>query len=249
MYRVLLVDTVSEGMFDLLKTILPAGFELVASDRSTPQAIVRQSADVDFILTISEHVTGEMINAGDRLKLVHKWGVGFDKIDLEAARKKGVLVGKATGINSPAVAEHAVMMILALYRQLLKADSGVRAGQWPKWDLRLNNYELRGKTIGIVGFGARASGVDIQQAFPSLTNPDDFIAAVCGIIDQRFQTDIQAGGVPARNEQTYPVSHSRASLAFKRCLLLWRVRGLHGIRYQKLDRLCPTHWAVYELGM
>ena len=67
---------------------------------------------------------------------------------------------------------------------------------------------------GIVRFGARAGRIDIQQAFPSLANPDHQIAEICGIIHQCLQADIQTGGVAARNQETDTVSHSRAFLAF-----------------------------------
>lgn len=177
--RVLLVDQVSPAMYDLLRQEFTEKFELV---QAVPGKTASQVKDCDFILTISQVVSEEMITAGDRLKLIHKWGVGFDKIDLDAARVKGVLVARATGVNAVAVAEASVMMILALYRQLLKADSGVRNGTWPKWDLRLNNYELRGKKVGIIGFGAigralagRLRGFDTEVYYydPIVASPED----------------------------------------------------------------------------
>lgn len=154
MYNILLLDQLSDGMLALVKQELPAGFELSLADKSTPDAVLKQVAGADFILTISEAVTPEIIRAGKRLKLIHQWGVGYDKINLAAARARGIPVARTTGANSVAVAEHTVLLILAVYRQLVKVDNMVRGGQWPRWDLRLKSYELMGKTVGIVGFGA-----------------------------------------------------------------------------------------------
>jgi len=154
MYKILLLDQLSSGMLALVKRELPTGFELFLADKSTPDAVLRQAAETDFILTISEPVTPEMINAGKRLKLIHQWGVGYEKINLDAARAKSIPVARTTGANAVAVAEHTILLILAVYRQLVKADNMVRSGTWPRWDLRLKSYELMGKMVGIVGFGA-----------------------------------------------------------------------------------------------
>ena len=177
--RVLIMDQVSPAMLSLLQQEFTDSFQLV---KAVPGETATQAKECDFILTISQVVSEDIITAGNRLKLIHKWGVGFDKIDLDAARTQGVLVARATGVNSVAVAEATIMMILALYRQLLKADGGVRNGTWPKWDLRLNNYELRGKKVAIIGFGAigravaqRLKGFETEVYYydPIAASPDD----------------------------------------------------------------------------
>lgn len=87
------------------------------------------------------------------LRFVQKFGVGYDKIDIGAARAQGVGVAIANGMNAVPVAELVLMFILALYRKFQYMDRTMRAGQWVKAEMRSKAYSLRGKTVGIAGFG------------------------------------------------------------------------------------------------
>ena len=85
----------------------------------------------------------------DEMKAVMRWGVGYDKINTAAARERGIDVIIAGGGNSTAVADLAVMYMLALGRQICCFDKEVRAGKWT----RRRSPQLLGKTVGIIGFG------------------------------------------------------------------------------------------------
>lgn len=84
-----------------------------------------------------------------RLKIIARMGAGYDKIDLEAARRHGILVTTTRGGNAVAVAEQALGMMLAVYRNLAALDAGLHQGIW----MRYVGQEPSGKTVGIVGFG------------------------------------------------------------------------------------------------
>ena len=86
----------------------------------------------------------------DRCKLLIRFGVGFDKVDLKAATKNGICVARTTGANSASVAEMALTMILAARRQMMINRQTVASGKWVK----NVGSETLGKTVGIVGFGA-----------------------------------------------------------------------------------------------
>ena len=86
----------------------------------------------------------------DQLKVISRYGVGVDNVDLEAAREKGIVVTNTPGANSVSVAELALGLMLALSRQIPGAVQAVRQGQWP----RLSGITLEDKTIGILGLGA-----------------------------------------------------------------------------------------------
>ena len=85
----------------------------------------------------------------DDLKVISRYGVGVDNVDLEAARERGIVVTNTPGANSVSVAELAMGLILALARQIPEADQAVRQGTWP----RLDGISLEGKSIGILGLG------------------------------------------------------------------------------------------------
>ncbi len=134
------------------------------------QAILRASARVDNHTDISAadllaavgayealivrgrtRVTAELLAAATRLKVVGRAGVGVDNIDLEAARKARVTVVNSPNSTTLAVAELTFGLLLAVARELPRADAAMKNGQWLKKELE--GVELNGKTLGIIGFG------------------------------------------------------------------------------------------------
>lgn len=111
-----------------------------------------QSGAQALVLRGSKPVTATVLRAAPALRIVAKNGAGVDSVDLEAARAQGVAVAVALAANAPAVAEHALALMLALVRQLPQLDRQVRAGGWAgsHWQGR----DFRGSTVGIVGYGA-----------------------------------------------------------------------------------------------
>ena len=110
-------------------------------------------AACDFILVADHAVTSAHIAAAPRLKMIQHQGVGYERIDLEACRVRGIPVALTPEGTSIGVAEHTILLILALYKQLVTAANGVRAGRWLQWALRDQSFELCGKTLGLVGLG------------------------------------------------------------------------------------------------
>jgi len=90
------------------------------------------------------------LQSADTLKIIARYGVGVDQVDLGAARDKGIIVSNTPGANSASVAELAVGMLLMLARQIPAATSAIQSGEWP----RLPGLTLEGKTVGILGLGA-----------------------------------------------------------------------------------------------
>ena len=100
-------------------------------------------------------VTAEVIAAAPKLKLIQKIGSGVNTIDIEAAKKRGIAVCNLPGTNSRAVAEMALLLMLACLRRLPQLSAAVHAGRWPDaWKLQDNFGELGGRTVGLLGYGA-----------------------------------------------------------------------------------------------
>jgi D-3-phosphoglycerate dehydrogenase len=90
------------------------------------------------------------LEAADQLRVIARYGAGVDRVDLEAARGKGIIVTNTPGANSISVAELAVGLVLALARMIPMANAATKAGEWP----RLAGVSLEGKVIGLLGLGA-----------------------------------------------------------------------------------------------
>jgi len=110
----------------------------------------------EVIWHVLEPITAAHIAAAPRLRLIQKVGVGVDSIDLAAARAAGVAVCNLPGTNTPAVAEHALALMLAVLRQVTAFDREVRAGTGWDWPLARQGRlgEIGGRTVGLVGYGA-----------------------------------------------------------------------------------------------
>jgi D-3-phosphoglycerate dehydrogenase / 2-oxoglutarate reductase len=136
----------------------------------TGQSILRKSAQVDdrnnisaddLLKTISDYdglivrgrtkVTAAVMEAASKLKVIGRAGVGVDNIDLEAAKKHNITVVNAPMSTTLAVAELTFGLMLALAREIPRADAGIKQGKWLKKELE--GVELNGKTLGVIGFG------------------------------------------------------------------------------------------------
>ncbi len=149
-----------------------ATFKVLITDGldESGQSILRSSAQVDDRNNISAEdllkeipayeglivrgrtkVTASVIEVATNLKVIGRAGVGVDNIDLEAAKKHNITVVNAPVSTTLAVAELAFGLLLALAREIPRADAGLKQGKWLKKELE--GVELNGKTLGVVGFG------------------------------------------------------------------------------------------------
>jgi phosphoglycerate dehydrogenase-like enzyme len=121
-------------------------------------AFAASMTDADALLHVLEPVTAAVIAGAPRLRLIQKLGVGVNTIDLEAARAAGAAVCNMPGVNSIAVAEMALALMLAVLRRLSYLDAATRAGEsWrPDLDVLDTTGEIAGRTVGLLGFGGSA---------------------------------------------------------------------------------------------
>ena len=96
-------------------------------------------------------VTADILNAGTKLRVVGRAGVGVDNVDVETATRRGMIVLNAPGGNTISTAEHAFSLLLCVARKIPQADANVRAKNWDKKNLE--GVELYNKTLGIIGMG------------------------------------------------------------------------------------------------
>ena len=141
-------------IMEIARDLLPPGMELVVVDPTKPE-FYDAAVDAEYYLgSPRQGIGNEFFRAAPKLKLVQLTSAGYDRVDIEAARKAGVPVANNGGANSVAVAEHAVMLILATLKKLHWQHNNVTAGKWRVGDFAETRlYELEGKTVGIVGLG------------------------------------------------------------------------------------------------
>lgn len=143
---------ITDGLDQAGKSILRAASHV--DDKtgvSAPDLVQAVGAYDALIVRGRTQVTAQIFQSAKKLKVVGRAGVGVDNIDLESARKHGVTVVNAPASTTLAVAELTFGLLLALAREIPRADAGMKKGEWLKKELE--GVELNGKTLGIIGYG------------------------------------------------------------------------------------------------
>ncbi len=152
-HKVAFLDIMAPEVYEVIAGCVPDGFEIDFVNTNDIDAHIKSVRDAEFILTGYAPVRADLMAAAPSLKLIQKWGIGYDKIDLEAARTAGVGVTIAFGCNAGPVAELAVGLMLAVYRHIALCDRRLREGISLKQRMRSIAYQVGGKTVGLYGFG------------------------------------------------------------------------------------------------
>ena len=115
----------------------------------TAEELRAQIGDVDGLLAGVDEIDASVLEAGQRLRVISRYGVGTSNVDLRAARERGVTVTYTPGANADAVAELAIGFLFALSRSLPRADRAVQGGHWPN----VSGIQVTGRTVGVLGLG------------------------------------------------------------------------------------------------
>ncbi len=230
-YRILVSDGLSERGLAVLRELA----EVVVQPKITADELLTALPEYDALIVRSRtKVTARVLEAGTRLKVVGRAGVGVDNIDVAAAVARGVIV-----VNSPlaatlAVAEHTLALMLALARDVPAADAAMKRGEWPKSSLM--GVELYGKTLGLVGVGRIGAAVADRAlvfgmqvlAYDPYLSPDQIRerraepASLDTVIEQ---SDFISTHVPLSNETRGLLGQSAFSRAKRGVRLIAPARG------------------------
>jgi D-3-phosphoglycerate dehydrogenase len=185
MPHVLVAGRLHESGIALLESTPGITFDYVETVSEPSYAPLVDRADALVIRT--QPLSASTIAQARRLKIVSRHGVGYDAVDLDSLNRRGIPLAIVGDVNSVSVAEHVMLLLLALFKRLLTADRAVREGDWG-WRNRLEATELSGKRLLILGYGrvgrtlarlAMAFGMDVRAHDPLLENqgwPDGPVA-------------------------------------------------------------------------
>jgi lactate dehydrogenase-like 2-hydroxyacid dehydrogenase len=143
---------------EAVERALAARFETVLNepDRPLGQAALRQAMGEFDVLcpSVCDRIDAEVLDGGDRVRLIANYGVGVDHIDLAAAKARGVAVTNTPGVLTDATADVAMTLLLMSARRAGEGERELRAGRWDGWrPIHMLGASLKGKTLGLVGFG------------------------------------------------------------------------------------------------
>jgi phosphoglycerate dehydrogenase-like enzyme len=154
MPKVLYLSHAPDELYDVMRKLAAPSLELITLCDNSDRERIEKLADVDAVIVAAYPFTRELIAAAPAMRFVHHQGVGYqDTIDLESFRRTGARLAITPAGTTIGVAEHAVLLTLAVLRRLSFADAELRQGRWHVNALRPESKELAGKTIGYIGMG------------------------------------------------------------------------------------------------
>lgn len=168
METIALTGTYDAEVRTMLAGMVPEGFTLKIISSAEEYDNLR---DANYIILRILSLREQDIHAIPDLKLIQRWGAGYDKVDVKAAGAKNVQVAVTSGVNAASVSEMAVLLMLAVYRQLVRLHADVLEGKWQQGGLGSTSYTIDNKLVGLIGLGAigklvakkvRAFGAQVQ---------------------------------------------------------------------------------------
>ncbi len=162
--KILVSDPVSDHGIEILKK----EFDVDIATGLQPAELIKRIGNYEALIVRSEtQVTKDVINAGKKLKIIGRAGVGVDNIDVNTATERGIIVVNAPEGNTISAAEHTIAMMMAMSRNIPQANSSLKSRKWDR--NKFMGVEVRGKVLGVIGLGRigtevakRAQGMEMN---------------------------------------------------------------------------------------
>ena len=189
-YRILVTEPMAEDGPDWLRA---NGYEVKYARGVDPETLIEDLQDCDGVIPRLAVMSDQVISHCPRLKVIARHGAGVDTVDLDSCRAHGVRVVNTRGSNSLAVAEHAVMLMMACAKTLNKIQTLYSQGQFKQARKTTSSVELGGKTLGLLGLGnigknvARIASQGFQMqvlAYDPYQSPDHISHGVTLVADR-----------------------------------------------------------------
>jgi phosphoglycerate dehydrogenase-like enzyme len=235
--KILFAPSQPEAIFDIASSMTPPGFDLVVADVGTP-AFYEAAAEAEYYLGLARGMGGEFFRAAPKLRLVQLLSAGYDRVDVEAARKAGVPVANNGGANAIAVAEHTIMLMLAVLKRLVAFHNDVVAGKWRVGSLADDRVrEVAGKRLGIIGLGnigkkvaRRAAAFDMDVLYYDIArlteNQDDALGVRFVLLPELLRTsDVVTLHVPLDDSTRHLLGPREFAMMKPSAILINTCRG------------------------
>lgn len=238
MQKVLFINGQREWVAEVFqKAAPPGGFDVTSLPIKAPdQDKIPVLRETNFLVLHPAEIAADLVRAAKKLRLIQLLTAGYDKIDLRLAAELGVPVATNGGANAWAVAEHAVALLLALYKRLIHCDRAVREGRWRQAVTGFDTFEVAGKMLGLVGAGNIGRKVARRLAafecrvmyYDVVPAPDiekDLGARRASLEDVLREADIISLHVPATKETQNLINRETLALMKPTAVLLNTSRG------------------------
>jgi phosphoglycerate dehydrogenase-like enzyme len=236
--RVVFLHGLHPRIVEAIISFNPAGFTTTVVDgKSAEDQQVEAVKDADFIMAFRAKLTERILRSAKKARLVQILSAGYDSINLKLLREMGIPCANNGGANSRAVADHAVLAMLSLYRRLMAADRAVREGRWSAAIDGMNTFEMANKVVGVLGFGnigqkvarrvqAFDAIVQYYDKFPLSPERERELKVRRVSLDELFRTsDIISCHAPLTADTRHVVNRERLSMMKPTAVVINTSRG------------------------
>jgi D-3-phosphoglycerate dehydrogenase / 2-oxoglutarate reductase len=209
-------------------TLADAGVELRELAGHAPGEVVSAAKGADAVFVYYARFPRETIQKLDGVRVLARCGTGYDNIDVIAARERGIEVVYVPDYGMDDIADHALALLLACARRIAESDRAVRAGAWPSYAALVPMFRLRGRTLGVLGYGrigrnlaekARALGLRVLAH-------DPYVAEASTDREVLFrESDFVSVHVPLTEETRHSVGREDIALMKPTAILINTARG------------------------
>jgi D-3-phosphoglycerate dehydrogenase / 2-oxoglutarate reductase len=151
-FFVAVADSVFPNLDPATNVLSEIGAELKLAADSSPESVMKLAADADAVLVTYAKINADMIRQMKKVRIISRFGIGVDNVDLDAATQQGIVVTKVPDYCIDEVSDHAMALLLAAVRKIPMATDQVHSGTW-KMPNFVPIHRLRGSVLGLVGFG------------------------------------------------------------------------------------------------
>ena len=236
--KVVFLTGLKEALIEEVVSYSPPDYEVVVLDKSsTEEQRINEVRDADFLLCYGQDPSDEVIKSLEKCRLVQLLAAGYDRMNLDLLAELEIPCANNGGANSWAVADQAVLLMLAIYKQLLASDNSTREGRWAEPITGQNTFEMADKKVGILGIGnigrqvaKRVQGFDAKVQYFDLYPLDERTAEELNVtyvsLQELFSTsDIISCHTPLTNDTKHIVNSNTLSLMKPTAILINTSRG------------------------
>ncbi len=219
---------------ELAARLAALGLDLVTCPEADDERLFGLLPQTEVIWHSIRRADAAMMDAAPKLRLIQKIGVGVNTIDIDAARDRGIAVCNLPGTNARAVAEHALLLMLAALRRLPQFDAATRAGQGWSLDPAMQDGlgELGGRTVGLIGYGEIPRvlapvlvALGCRVLYTARTERPDAVATFVGLDALLAQSDVVSLHVPLSDETANLIDAARLARMKPGAILVNTARG------------------------
>lgn len=238
MKKIVVAGNYNDKAIALFKELCPEGYSLKFVGVPEQNVLIEETADADFLFLRGRvEISDELLEKAKQLKLMQKWGAGFDQYDMRQIGRYNIPFMNCAGINSVQVSEMTVALLLALYRRILPLNRDLSKGIWSKETYLPQCHTIHGKLVGVLGIGnigrsvarlMQAFGATVQYYDARRLSPEMEEAAGLTYVTQEtlFRTsDVITLHIPLLPETKYLINREAMEMMKPTAVIINAARG------------------------